>query len=96
MSKKDKNMVSKLVKKYTKIRELILKQLDKEQKLKTIKAKRNAIEKGAENLIELKNIETLILSILDDQNEGLQTKEVIKSNLQDLEERLLTKYSKLF
>jgi hypothetical protein len=73
-----------LFKKITKIRATILKQIDKETKLKTTKAKINAIEKALELLVELKNLSTELL-----------TKQSVLYNLKNLEERLLTRYDEL-
>ena len=78
------NELNTLFKKITKIRATILKQIDKETKLKTIKAKINAIEKALELLVELKNLSTELL-----------TKQSVVYNLKNLEERLLTRYDQL-
>lgn len=73
-----------LFKKFTKIRATILKQIDKETKLKTTKSKINAIEKALELLVELKNISNELL-----------TKQSVIYNFKNLEERLLTRYDEL-
>jgi hypothetical protein len=87
--------IEKDLKDFMKIRKLIINQLDKETKLKTIKAKINAIEKAIEHLVELKNISTQILSEIKKVGGYNDTKQSVITNLKDLEEQVFTKYDEL-
>ena len=88
-------IIEKMFKKFTTLREKILKQIDKETKLKTIKAKINAIEKALELLVELKNSSTEILSTIKNVGGYKQTKQSVVDNIKDIEERLFTRYDEL-
>jgi len=94
-TKKDNKQITKLFKDFTKMSKSILKQIEKEQKLKTIKAKLNAIEKALQHLVDLKNVEMELLSILDKSVESSQIKNTIQKDIKDLEDRLSMRYDEL-
>jgi hypothetical protein len=90
-TKQYKAYVVKLFKQYIKLQTGIMKQMSKVNTLKTKKAKINNLHKAMQNLLDLKNTQTTMLSIMDTSIESAEIQDQIISTTIELENIILTK-----
>lgn len=90
-----KASIAKLFKQYIKLQTVIMKQLEKVNTLKTKKAKINNLHKSMQNLLDLKNIQTTLLSTMDDSIESAEIQEQIMPTTTELENIIFAKDAEL-